>query len=46
VLWIDFLDLWIVCCLKLVEHLVPCSFDFIRAFILQLKLVDANLRMI
>ncbi len=29
--WIDFSHLWIVCYLKLVEHLVACSFDFICA---------------
>jgi hypothetical protein len=28
-LWIDFPRLWIVCCLKLVEHLAACSFNFI-----------------
>ncbi len=30
-IWIDFLHLWIACRLKIVEHLVACSFDFICA---------------
>jgi hypothetical protein len=40
----DFLHLWIVCRLKLVEHLVTCSYYFYSCvkFILQLKLVGAK----